>query len=175
MTQPPNPPYGAPDPYGQQPQQPPPQQPPAGYGQPAYGAYQPTGAPGGQPGYGPPVTGPFFINYLGQEQGPIEFGQLAQMAVSGQIKPDTAVRTADSQQYGLAKDVPGLYSDKEWLTTVLLSWLLGSFGVDRFFLGYTGLGVAKLLTCGGLGVWSIIDLVLVLLRKIPDAQGRPLR
>ena len=133
------------------------------------------GQPGGQPGYGAAPSGPFFINYLGQDQGPIEFGQLAQMAVAGQIKPDTAVRTADSQQYWLAKDVPGLYSDKEWLTTVLLSWLVGTFGVDRFYLGYTGLGVAKLLTCGGLGIWAIIDLVLVLLRKVPDAQGRPLR
>ncbi|GEB15217.1 NINE protein [Pimelobacter simplex] len=150
MTQPPTP----PPPYGG---------PPPGYGAP--------GVPGG---YGAPA-GPFYINYLGQEQGPIEFGQLAQMAVSGQIKSDTAVRTAESQNYVLAKDVPGLFSDKEWLTTVLLSWLTGTFGVDRFYLGYTGLGVAKLLTCGGLGIWAIIDLVLVLLRKIPDAQGRPLR
>lgn len=90
MTQPPTPPYGTPDPYGQQPQQPP-QPPPAGYGQPAYGV------PGGQPGYAAPMNGPFFINYLGQEQGPIEFGQLAQMAVAGQLRSDTAVRTADSQ------------------------------------------------------------------------------
>ncbi len=179
-------------PTWQQPSAPPPAQPPAGYGQPQYGnpgdgqygqqyAQQPYAQPGyGQPGYGAPQafgnpTGPFFINYLGQEQGPIEFGHLAQMAVSGQLKSDTAVRSADSPQYVLAKDVPGLFSDKDWLTTVLLSWLLGSFGVDRFYLGYTGLGVAKLLTCGGLGIWSIIDLILVLLRKVPDAQGRPLR
>jgi hypothetical protein len=162
MTQPPNPPYGAPDPG---------QQPPQGYGQPAYGA---PGAPGGPGGYGAP-NGPFYINYLGQEQGPIDMGTLGQMARSGQLKADTAVRSAESQQYVLAKDVPGLFSDKEWLTTVLISWLLGFLGVDRFYLGYTGLGIAKLLTCGGLGVWSIIDLVLVLLRKIPDAQGRPLR
>ena len=173
----------------------PPAQPPAGYGQQAYGnpsdpyagqQYgQPAGQPYaqqpyGQPGYGAPQAfgnpaGPFFINYLGQEQGPIEFGQLAQMAVSGQLKSDTAVRSYDSPQYVLAKDVPGLFSDKDWLTTVLLSWLLGSFGVDRFYLGYTGLGVAKLLTCGGIGIWAIIDLILVLLRKVPDAQGRPLR
>lgn len=157
MTQPPNPPYGNPgDPnqnYGA------PQQ---GYGAPQqYGA----GAPGG----------PFYISVLGQEQGPIDYGQLAQMAVSGQIKSDTPVRSADNQQYFAAKDVPGLYSDKEWLITVLISWLVGVFGVDRFYLGYTGLGVAKLLTLGGCGIWAIIDLILILLRKVPDAQGRPLR
>ncbi|TYL55285.1 TM2 domain-containing protein [Nocardioides sp. BGMRC 2183] len=159
MTQPPNPPYGAP---GDQPQDP------------NYQGGQNYGY-GQQPaGYGAP-TGPFYVSYMGQEQGPIDYGSLAQMAVSAQIKPDTPVRSADSQQYYSARDVPGLYSDKEWLTTVLISWFLGSFGVDRFYLGYTGLGVAKLLTLGGCGIWSLIDLILILLRKIPDAQGRPLR
>ncbi|MBU2695649.1 MULTISPECIES: NINE protein [Pimelobacter] len=134
----------------------------------------PYGGPGAPGGYGAPA-GPFFINYLGQEQGPIDFGQLAQMAVSGQLKADTAVRTAESQQYVLAKDVPGLFSDKEWVMTLIFTWLLGSLGIDRFYLGYTGLGIAKLLTCGGLGIWSLIDAILVTLRKIPDAQGRPLR
>lgn len=40
---------------------------------------------------------------------------------------------------------------------LIMSILLGSLGVDRFMLGETGLGVAKLLTCGGCGVWTIID------------------
>jgi TM2 domain-containing membrane protein YozV len=63
---------------------------------------------------------------------------------------------------------------KQWLTAVLLSWLLGWLGADRFYLGYTGLGVAKLLTLGGCGIWSIIDLIMILMDKMPDAQGRPL-
>ncbi|MCX6398733.1 MAG: NINE protein [Propionibacteriales bacterium] len=158
MSQPPNPPYGDPNqPYGGANQPP---LPPQGYGQPAYAP-----APGG----------PFFISVLGQEQGPIDYGSLAQMAVSGQLKPDTPVRTHESPNWFSAKDVPGLYSDKEWLTTLLLSIIVGGLGVDRFYLGQTGLGIAKLLTCGGCGVWSIIDIILIAMRKLPDAQGRPLR
>lgn len=42
-------------------------------------------------------------------------------------------------------------------TALILSLFLGCYGVDRFYIGHTGLGVGKLLTCGGVGVWAIID------------------
>ena len=66
-------------------------------------------------------------------------------------------------------------SDKDLGTAALLSMYLGFFGVDRFYLGYTGLGILKLCTLGGCGIWAIIDKFLVVLKKLPDAQGRPLR
>jgi TM2 domain-containing membrane protein YozV len=47
---------------------------------------------------------------------------------------------------------------KEPLTSLILSIFLGQLGIDRFYIGDTGIGIAKLLTCGGLGIWAIIDI-----------------
>lgn len=131
-------------------------------------------------GYGaqapvPSAGGPFYVSVLGQEQGPLDFNGLAQMAVSGQLKGDTPVRSGDSQQYIAAKDVPGLFSDKEWLTMVLIAWIGGSLGIDKFYKGETGLGIAKLLTCGGCGFWALYDAIMIALRKQHDVDGRPYR
>ena len=65
--------------------------------------------------------------------------------------------------------------EKDWVVALLLSVLLGSFGVDRFYLGYVSLGIIKLITLGGCGVWWLIDVILIAMNKLPDASGRPLR
>jgi TM2 domain-containing membrane protein YozV len=67
------------------------------------------------------------------------------------------------------------YSEKSRSTAFLLSYWLGFLGADRFYLGQTGLGVAKLLTCGGVGIWYFIDLILNALGELKDSEGRLLQ
>lgn len=121
--------------------------PPGGYGGPP---------PGGPPpgGYGAPPPGAFGA-------------------------PPPAPMAQGGAPFGMdpATGVP--YSDKQKMTAGLLQIFLGSFGVGRFYLGYTGLAIAQIavtwLTCGVGGIWPLIDGIMILTGKVPDAQGRPLR
>lgn len=80
--------------------------------------------------------------------------------------------TASKSSAGAAA---GELSDKSKMVAGLLCLFLGAYGVGRFYLGYTGLGVAQLCTCGGCGIWSIIDCIQCFTGKMKDAKGRPLR
>ncbi len=63
---------------------------------------------------------------------------------------------------------------KDWLTTLLLAIFLGGFGVHRFYTGHIGIGIAQLLTLGGCGIWSLIDIIMIATGSFKDAEGNAL-
>ncbi len=128
-----------------------------------YGGYQ-------QPG----LDSSWIIALPGYPQEPLSLLQLRQMASVGQINGSTPLKDPANGNVYVAKLIPGLFSRRDYVTTLLLSIFLGSLGVDRFYLGQTGLGIGKLLTFGGCGIWSLIDLILVAMRKVTDSEGMPL-
>jgi hypothetical protein len=124
------------------------------------------------------MTGPdsFLVQRMGAEDGPFTAVELQAQARNGMLKSTALVKRADgSGSWFQAAEVPGVFSEKDWLTAVLLSLFVGVLGIDRFYLGYTGLGIVKLITCGGLGIWALIDLILIVMGRLPDANNLPLR
>lgn len=62
-------------------------------------------------------------------------------------------------------------NEKSRIVATVLSFCFGVFGVDRFYLGYTALGVVKLFTCGGFGIWWLIDLIRISIGNLEPAYG----
>jgi TM2 domain-containing membrane protein YozV len=83
------------------------------------------------------------------------------------------MRTLSEFQVPQTPQTPGT-PQRDWLTALLLSIFLGGLGVYRFYLGRNGIGVAKLLTFGGCGVWHLVDIILIATDQMKDAQGRPM-
>ncbi|HRN96930.1 MAG TPA: TM2 domain-containing protein [Candidatus Saccharibacteria bacterium] len=71
----------------------------------------------------------------------------------------------------VTKSVPDPSRQRHFLAVFFLSFMWGMFGVDRFYLGKVWTGILKLITFGGLGLWTIIDLVLVMSGSMRDKQG----
>ena len=65
-------------------------------------------------------------------------------------------------------------SDKSRLAALLLCWFLGPLGVHRFYVGKVGTGILMILTLGGLGIWALIDLIMIIIGSFTDAEGRRL-
>ena len=63
---------------------------------------------------------------------------------------------------------------KSKMVALLPSIFLGELGIDRFYLGYIGLGILKLLTGGGLGIWWLVDLILIATGKMKTKDGQEL-
>jgi TM2 domain-containing membrane protein YozV len=83
------------------------------------------------------------------------------------------MRDANGQK--LLREQPAGTPVKPQTTAFILSWLVGFLGVDRFYLGYTGLGILKLITCGGFAIWAVIDVILIGMGSMKDARGNSLQ
>ena len=66
-------------------------------------------------------------------------------------------------------------SDKKMVTACLLCFFLGGLGIHRFYVGKAGTGILMILTLGGLGIWIIIDLVMILTGGFKDSEGKDLQ
>ena len=116
----------------------------------------------------------YFIQRMGAEQGPFAVADLQAMARSGALRANVLVKQEGGAWF-LASDLPGVFSERDWLVALLLSIFLGFLGVDRFYLGQVGLGILKLVTLGGCGVWKLVDIILIAVGNMKDAEGLPLK
>jgi TM2 domain-containing membrane protein YozV len=124
-----------------------------GYPGPGYTQPDPSGGYPGQPGSAYPPPGPGYPGQPGYSPAPFDA----------------------SAPFGRHPLTGEPYSDKQKLVAGLLQLFLGGFGAGRWYLGSYGIAVAQLLTCGGLGIWALIDGVLILTGNVRDQYGRPLR
>ena len=62
-------------------------------------------------------------------------------------------------------------SKKKRLNVLLICLFLGGLGIHRFYVGKTGSGIVQLLTLGGLGVWALIDCIMILCGAFKDKEG----
>ena len=66
-------------------------------------------------------------------------------------------------------------SPKGFVPALILCILLGGFGVHRFYVGKVGTGIVMILTLGGLGIWSLIDLIMIAVGNFKDSNGLPIK
>jgi TM2 domain-containing membrane protein YozV len=88
-----------------------------------------------------------------------------------EICPKCGVRQLASPQAGTQAKYPPGYQPKSNLTALLLCFFLGALGVHRFYVGKTGTGILMILTLGGLGIWALVDFIMICCNKFTDKQG----
>lgn len=106
--------------------------------------------------------------------GPTAPPAAARTPASGPMTPPPSSASGAPVGGSLASEsFPGT-SDKPFLVTFLLAFFLGWLGVHRFYVGKTGTGILMLVTLGACGIWQLVDVIMILMGKFQDAQGRDL-
>ena len=77
----------------------------------------------------------------------------------------------DAEKDKLLKKSSPSENDSQWVVTLLLAFLLGVIGAHRFYVRKTGTGILMLLTFGGLGIWLLIDLILIITGQFTNKAG----
>ena len=136
----------------------------------------------------------------GRIYGPATLEELEQWIAEGRVHAQCHVLAEGAQQWIWAAEIfpqltvkqpamptpppnaPTQYgpqvSERSRLVAGLLGLLLplaGIYGVHRLYTGHIGLGILMLITCGGCGIWQLIDVILVFAGSVTDVDGRPLR
>ena len=66
-------------------------------------------------------------------------------------------------------------SEKGFVPAILLCFFFGVLGVHRFYVGKIGTGILQLLTLGGLGIWALVDFIMIVVGAFRDKQGLPIK
>lgn len=91
------------------------------------------------------------------------------------VKCGCSVSNSNSNNNQKVAPVDPNTSPKDWLTTLLLCFFAGGLGIHRFYVGKTGTGIIQLLTCGGCGIWTIIDFIVICIGNFTDAEGKVIK
>ncbi|MDQ4140427.1 MAG: TM2 domain-containing protein [Bacteroidota bacterium] len=91
----------------------------------------------------------------------------AALKVKKQIK--AVVKAAEKKEK--AADPAEAATGKSQLVAAVLAFVVGYIGIHRFYLGYTGIGIAQILTLGGCGIWALIDLIRILTGDLKPKDG----
>lgn len=66
-------------------------------------------------------------------------------------------------------------SEKGFVPALLLCFFLGGLGIHRFYVGKIGTGILMIITLGGLGIWVLVDFVIIAVGSFTDKQGLPIK
>jgi TM2 domain-containing membrane protein YozV len=99
------------------------------------------------------------------------FNVQASFPVKKKTKTVEVVKGETVEKSDVNTFTPVASSGKSQTAALLLSIFLGGLGIDRFYLGYTLLGILKLITLGGFGIWYVIDLILIITGDLQPKNG----